>query len=128
VGNTLQNAVQSSPLIRREEPKRRMAKVQEPRRTFCENRIFLGAILRRTSEIAGLNRDETAATLHVNPSSISRWWSGSIEEPPQIWRYTAHPTLRVAFLVAQAEAHEGGDAIVVETVVRVRRQSGAASA
>jgi hypothetical protein len=118
----LQNAVQGSPLIRRETPKPAMAKAQIVDRTFCENRAFLGQILRRTSEIAGMNRDQTADALQVNPSSISRWWSGNPDEPPQIWRYTSHPKLRLAFLVAQAEAHENGDAIVVETVVKVRRQ------
>ena len=118
---TLSNGVQRAPLIRCETSKKRMAKVEELDRTFSENREFLGRILRRTSEIAGLNRDETAQALVVNPSSISRWWSGSPEEPPQIWRYTSHPVLKVAFLVAQAEAQNGSDRVEVETIVRVKR-------
>ena len=121
MASTVANTAPSSPLIHRETPKPSMAKAKIADRTFSENREELGRILRRTSEIAGLNRDQTADQLKVNASSVSRWWAGSPDEPPQIWRYTSHPTLKIAFLVAQAEAHQGGHSIVVETVVRVMR-------
>lgn len=129
MSSILPNTAPSTPLIRCEGEKKRMAKVETVDRTFSENREYLGRILRRTSEIAGMNRDQTADALQVNASSISRWWAGSPDEPPQIWRYTAHDELSVAFLVAQAEARQARarqrelDDVMVETNIRVRRRS-----
>lgn len=113
---TLPNGAPRDPLIRCDAP-RHMAKADL---TLREQRAPYGAILRRASELAGFNRDETARELVVDPATISRWWSG--EENPQTWRYTAHSTLGLSLLVAHAEAHQNGDQIVVETVVRVMRR------
>lgn len=93
-----------------------MAKAELPDLTLREKRADYGQVLRRASEIAGMNRDQTAEALKVDPAQVSRWWSG--DENPQTWRYRAHPDLRSAYLVAQAEKDPDAE---VETIVRVKR-------
>lgn len=97
-----------------------MAKADLRVLTICERRAIYGGILRRASEIAGLNRDQTAVALKVDPGQLGRWWSGN--ENPQTWRYLESERLATALLVAQAEAHQTGDRVVIETVVRVSRR------
>ena len=82
-----------------------MAKAKLPGPTMYEERAEYGAILRRASEIAGMNRDETARALGVDPSQVTRWWTG--EEPQQTWRYRRHSRLRKALIAADAEDATG---------------------
>jgi transcriptional regulator with XRE-family HTH domain len=96
-----------------------MAKVELPALTIREKRADYGRILRRASELAGLNRDETADALSVDKAQISRWWSG--EENGQAWRYQAHPVLKQTLLVAQAEATQGA---VVKMLIELERRVG----
>lgn len=88
-----------------------MLKAKLPR-TIYEERAEYGAILRRASEIAGMNRDQTADALKVQPSQISRWWSG--DEAAQPWRYRRHDVLRRALIAADAEDATG---VIVRTVI-----------
>lgn len=103
-------------LLCQEESKKRMAKADVPSVSIREKQAEYGAILRRASQIAGLNRDETAQALKVDPGQLGRWWSGA--ENPQMWRYHANRQLRGALLIALAEAHDGAE---VETTVRIKR-------
>jgi ribosome-binding protein aMBF1 (putative translation factor) len=91
-----------------------MAKAELPDLTIRERRAEYGQILRRASEIAGLNRDQTADALKVDPAQVSRWWSG--DENPQTWRYRQDEKLRVAYLRAQAEVDH---TVRVRTVIEV---------
>ena len=104
--------------IRSESPKARMAKAALPDLTLREKRAEYGRILRRASEIAGMNRDETATALTVQAAQVSRWWSG--DEPPQSWRYQQHPKLRVAYLRALAEADH---TVTVRTVIEIAERT-----
>lgn len=107
------------PRICGETPEPRMAKAALPDVTLREKRAAYGHILRRASELAGWNRDETAAALRVDPAQVSRWWSG--DENPQTWRYRADPKLRLAYLKAQAEHARRDEARVsVDTVITIR--------
>jgi hypothetical protein len=110
----MNHAAAEVPRIRCEEPKRRMAKAELSDLTIRERRAEYGQILRRASEIAGFNRDQTADALKVDPAQISRWWSG--DENPQTWRYRQDEKLRVAYLRAQAEVDR---AVRVRTVIEV---------
>lgn len=89
-------------VIQRDASKRRMAKATLPDITLRDKRAKYGDILRRTREIARLNRDQIADALSVDPAQISRWESG--DENPQSWRYQQHPALCVPYIKAQAEA------------------------
>lgn len=80
--------------------------------TLREERAEYGAILRRASEIAGMNRDQTADALKVQPAQVSRWWSG--DEAAQTWRYRRNKKLRLALLAADAEDATG---VIVRTVI-----------
>lgn len=82
--------------------------------TNREERAEYGAILRRASEIAGLNRDETADALKVDPAQVSRWWSG--DEAAQPWRYRRCEKLRRALIAADAEDATG---VIVRTVIEI---------
>ena len=106
-------------IIRCDTPKARMAKAALPVLTIREERGEYGAILRRASELAGMNRDETADALQVDKAQISRWWSG--DENAQTWRYQRHAVLKQTLLVAQAEATQGA---VVEMLIRLERKAG----
>lgn len=98
-----------------------MAKAELADVTLRENRAEYGAVLKRASEIAGLNRDQTAALLKVDPAQVSRWWSG--DENAQTWRYRRDPKLREAYLLAQAESEHDKGLVEVETTVRIRRRA-----
>lgn len=98
--------------IRCETPSPHMAKAKLPDLTLREERAEYGAILRRASEIAGMNRDQTADALKVQPAQISRWWSG--DEPAQVWRYRRNQKLRTALIAADAEDATG---VIVRTVI-----------
>lgn len=112
-------ALDRGPRIRCETPKPRMAKAMLVDVTLREKRAEYGRILRRAREIAGMNRDQTADALHVDPAQVSRWESG--DENPQTFRYRQHPRLRLAYLEAQAEADGGDDRVQIQTVVTIRR-------
>lgn len=94
----------------------RMAKAELASLTEREKRASYGQILKKASALANLNRDETARALGVDPSQVSRWWSG--DENAQLWRYQQHPVLNRARLIAEAEAD---DSIEVETTLRIRQ-------
>lgn len=97
-----------------------MAKASLPDLTLREKRAEYGAILRRASEIAGMDRNQTADALKVgDPSQISKWWSG--EENPQTWRYYQHVTLRRAYLRAQAEKETAG--VTIRTVIEIEEKA-----
>jgi hypothetical protein len=113
------NTVQRDLLLRQETPRPRMAKAKFLDLSIREKRAAYGAILKRASELAGFNRDQTADELKVDAAQLGRWWSG--DENAQTWRYNHHPKLKLSLLVAQAEAHQQGNQVVVETVVRVMR-------
>lgn len=102
----------SAPRIRCELPHPRMAKAKLPDVTLSEERAEYGAILRRASEIAGMNRDQTADALKVDPAQVSRWWSG--DENPQAFRYRRCEKLRRALIAADAEDATG---VIVRTVI-----------
>jgi hypothetical protein len=108
----------SAPRIRCEDVPRRMAKAELPAVTIREDRASYGAILRRASELAGMNRDETADALGVDKAQVSRWWSG--DENSQTWRYQRHPVLKQTLLIAHAEDVQGA---IVETLIRLERRS-----
>lgn len=94
-----------------------MAKADLPDLTLREKRAEYGRILKRASELAGFNRDQTADALGVNdPSQISKWWSG--EENPQTWRYRQHSKLKLAYLKAQAEG-EHDTRVRFRTVIEI---------
>jgi hypothetical protein len=83
-------------------PKPTMAKALLNDRTLREKRAEYGHILRRTREIAGMNRDECARALgQLDPAQVSRFEAGT--EPQPTWRYRSHPKLRLAYMEAQAE-------------------------
>jgi hypothetical protein len=117
--SSMPDRLADAPRISRETPKARMAKATMPDVTISEKRAAYGQILRRASELAGFNRDQTADALKVDPAQISRWWSGA--ENPQGWRYQDHPVLKQTVLVAQAEATQGA---VVEMLIRLERKAG----
>lgn len=96
-----------------------MAKADLASLTIREKRAAYGQILRRASELAGMNRDETADALSVDKAQLSRWWSG--DENGQAWRYQAHPVLKQTLLVAQAEATQGA---VVKMLIELERKVG----
>ncbi len=88
----------------------RMAKAALHDRTLREKRAEYGRILKRTREIAGLDQQQTADQLHADRAQVSRWESG--DENAQTFRYRQHPTLRIAYLKAQAEdAQRAGDKV-----------------
>lgn len=95
-----------------------MAKADLSDVTLREKRAEYGQVLRRASEIAGLDRNQTADALKVDPAQVSRWWSG--DENPQTWRYQQHERLRSSYLIAQAEKDASG-LVEVETTVRIKR-------
>lgn len=99
--------------IRCADPTPRMAKAELGVRTVRDERATYGRILKRASDIAGLNRDQTADVTGADPSQISRWWSG--DENAQVWRYHRNPVLRRALRLAEAEADER---CIVEHVIR----------
>lgn len=113
------HALADTPRIDRDDVKKRMAKADLPVVTLREKRANYGQILRRASELAGMNRDQTADALTVDPAQLSRWWSG--DENAQSWRYHAHPVLRQTLLVAQAEATQGA---VVKMLIELERKVG----
>jgi ribosome-binding protein aMBF1 (putative translation factor) len=113
----MSQATAEVPRIRCEEPKRRMAKAELPDVTIREKRAEYGQVLRRASEIAGLDRNQTAEKLRVDPAQVSRWWSG--DENPQTWRYRQDERLRIAYLRAQAEVD---GAVRVRTVIEVEER------
>lgn len=121
MSSSVPNESGDAPRIRCETPKPKMAKADLLDRTFHENRAEYGAILKRASEIAGFNRDQTADALQVDPSQVSRWWAGT--ENAQTWRYRRHPKLREAYLLAQAESEHDKGLVEVETTVRIRRRA-----
>lgn len=105
------------PRTRYESVRPRMAKVELPDRTIYEKRAEYGAVLKRASELAGMNRDQTADALGVkDPSQITRWWKG--EENQQVWRYYHDPKLRPALRLAEAESAADCE---VEHVIKIRR-------
>lgn len=103
--------------IRCDDVKPRMAKADLPVRTLRDERAEYGAILRRASEIAGYNRDQTADVIGADKAQVSRWWSG--DENAQLWRYRRDARLWAALRIAEAES--AGDGVEVETVIRIRR-------
>ena len=99
-----------------DESPKRMAKAELAElavRTLREERAAYGAVLRRASELVGMNRDQTAQALGAAPAQISRWWSG--DENPQVFRYYRHPRLRAALRLAEALTD---DRVHVETIIR----------
>src|SRR3990167_3301788 len=107
------------PRTRCENPKPRMAKAELSAVTIREKRQEYGQILRRSRELAGMNRDQTADALHVDPAQITRWESG--DENAQTFRYQGHPVLKSTLLIAQAEATQGA---IVLTLIEVERKVG----
>lgn len=101
---SIRQHLESRPHIDRETPKPRMAKAAIVDLTLREKRAKHGAILRKASELAGLNRDQTADRFKVDPAQVSRWWSG--DENPQTWRYEQDPLLRLTYMKAQAAAED----------------------
>ena len=96
-----------------------MAKVETARVTLYDKRRDYGLILRRSRELAGMNRDQIADALSVDPAQITRWESG--DENAQTFRYQAHPVLKSTLLIAQAEATQGA---IVLTLIEVERKVG----
>lgn len=111
----LPNRIDAGPRTRYE----RQAKADLPGITLRDKREEYGKILRRSRELAGLNRDQTAHALNVDPAQITRWESG--DENAQTFRYQAHPVLKSTLLVAQAEATQGA---IVRTLIEVERKVG----
>ena len=97
-----------------------MAKAGLPDRTIREQRAEYGAILRKASELAGMNRDQTADELHVDKAQVSRWWSG--DENPQTWRYHRHPRLKVALLKAHGNDAIDTGRVNVRTVIEIEEE------
>jgi hypothetical protein len=119
MSSSVARTTDDSPRTRCADGKKPMAKAALQDFTISEKRAAYGQILRRASELAGFNRDQTADALKVDPAQISRWWSGA--ENPQGWRYQDHPVLKQTVLVAQAEATQGA---VVEMLIRLERKAG----
>lgn len=97
----LPKAASAAQRILGETPKPAMARATLDSRTLHDKRAEYGKVLRRTREIAGMTRDQAADALHVDPAQVSRFESG--DEPQPTWRYRQHPTLRLAYMEAQAE-------------------------
>lgn len=119
MSNSMAERADSGPHTRCDEPKKRMAKVELPVVTLHDKRRDYGQILRRSRDLAGMNRDQTADALGVDPAQISRWESG--DENAQTFRYQAHPVLKSTLLIAQAEATQGA---IVRTLIEVERKVG----
>lgn len=125
MAESLPQATSRTPLLRREPPLA-MAKAELSLR---EKRASFGAVLRRMSQIAGLNKDETVAILRIDPGQYGRWLSG--DENPQVWRITecdegdeGAVKLRDAFLAAQAEVNPNACVrLVIELLNPKRRVS-----
>jgi len=119
MGANSNRAFDDAPRIDCADGKKRMAKAELQSLTIREKRAEYGAVLRRASEIAGLNRDQTADELQVDKAQVSRWWSG--DENAQSWRYQQHPTLRLAYLRAQGEVEH--TRVRVRTVIEIEEAS-----
>jgi ribosome-binding protein aMBF1 (putative translation factor) len=115
--HSLPKQIDGAPRIRCEVPKPRMAKADLEPLTLREDRANYGAILRRASELAGMNRDETADALKVDKAQVSRWWSG--DENAQTWRYHRHPKLKLALLKAQGNDATDTARVKVRTVIEI---------
>jgi ribosome-binding protein aMBF1 (putative translation factor) len=103
MSSSVARAESSTPRIRCEAPRPRMAKAVLPDLTLREKRAEYGRILKRARELAGMNRDECARALgDVDPAQVTRWESG--DENQQTWRYRQNPTLKAAYKLAQGEA------------------------
>lgn len=107
------------PVIPHDTGHKRMAKVETARVTFHDKRSEYGQILRRARDLAGMNRDQVADALNVDPAQITRWESG--ERNPEVFLYQAHPVLKQTLLVAQAEATQGA---IVRTLIEIERKVG----
>jgi ribosome-binding protein aMBF1 (putative translation factor) len=80
------NTVQRDLLLRQETPRPRMAKAKFLDLSIREKRAAYGAILKRASELAGFNRDQTADELKVDAAQLGRWWSGDENAIRWSWR------------------------------------------
>lgn len=88
------------------------------RKVFSD--AYLGRVVERAIALAGLTKDQAGREMgYANASTISRWLSG--EESVQLGRVWAVEALRMPLIQALAEAAESG--VVVETTVRLRRQT-----
>lgn len=100
---------------------RRMAKA-DLRKTEMEPwREQIGQAIQRVKDRSGLSLKEFADAVQRNERQVSRWFDGT--EHPQIAAIFAVETLRGLLIVVLAEL--AGDAVEIETVVRVRRQQSA---
>jgi hypothetical protein len=77
----------------------------------------IGAAIARAIALAGLTRKEAAGALDKDEATIARWVSGL--ERPMFDAMWAVPVLRRPLIQALAEM---ADDVIVETVVRMRRQ------
>lgn len=81
----------------------------------------IGQAIQRVKDRSGLSLKEFADAVQRNERQVSRWFDGT--EHPQIAAIFAVETLRGLLIVVLAEL--AGDAVEIETVVRVRRQQSA---
>lgn len=97
---------------------RRLAKADLRKAETDPWREQIGQAIERVKERSGLSLKEFADACHRNERQVSRWFDGT--EHPQIAAIFAVEFLRPLLLVVLAEL--AGDAVEIETVVRVRRQ------
>jgi hypothetical protein len=104
-------------LLCQESPRPVMAKADLLKKEKAEQveRENYGSLLRRVQTLLGLNRDEMAAELEIDPSQLGRWYTG--KENPQMWRYRRKPALNDALRLADAlDAKQRQSNIAVRTV------------
>ena len=91
-----------------------LKKLQDARRAH-------GKVLARTCQLAGLSKKEVSGLIGVSEPQLSGWFSGDPQAGhPQSWRFEQHPSLRIAYLKAQAEADH---TVTVRTVIEIQERS-----
>jgi hypothetical protein len=95
------------------------AKVDSPNLQKMEKdaKASYGQTLQRAIQLAGYTKSEAAAVMGVDAAQLGRWFAGT--ETPQNFRFRAHPRLRAALRLAEAEADPD---VVIETVIKVRTE------
>lgn len=77
----------------------------------------VGRAVERIFKLAGVSAKEAAAAMDVDVAQVSRWCAGT--ERPQFDVMLSIDALRPWVVMALAEI--GGEAVDVETIVRIRR-------
>lgn len=100
---------------------RRMAKADLRKTEIDPWRVRVGQAMERLKQRSGLSLKEFADAVEKDERQVGRWFDGT--EHPQLAAICAVESLRQLLIIVLAEL--AGDAVEIETVVRVRRQGSA---